>query len=868
MAASTITQSEALVGTAGLDVLKIAGVSVSGWYPSFKTSGAGKPSQPFTSLPELMVGLYLEYHPLVATFQRGDTSAAFNAAHNLTLPIATPHAIGYELDGTAHQYLPDYVGRLVDGGLLIVEGGRERAKSEIEGRAKAEAARRWAVMNGGAYWIGTEEGLSRQQHENWIFLHTRRLAFPAFDAITPEIVARLAPGERISVRALIAALGGRWTDDDVEGAAWKVAGDAAAAGRLLVDLKEQVLDLDTELALLPPGQPPILPDPLPSIIEWRPEARPVLVEDEGPLPGPAIDAQRIPEQHRPTFNRNLHAVLAIVGGAGLRSTARDYDIKHGNLHRLVKRATDPQYGQLALWPHRTYGRAGTLREEFRTAIRELYVGADRPGPTAIWEHPKLKDVADTLTRRDGRPVPIPDYWPIYHYLHKLNRDPQVDDARSGLPHPPRPPRSIRSYVLSIPAPGMVTQVDEHYLDALVVAKDGTVLTRRVHAAVLICVKTAAILGAVLSLEALNEEDYMRLIKQALEPKDALTRLYGCTHHWTCRAKPSIIFHDRGKIFTAKRSIEVVVDRLKIIDETAPSHAPQAKGTVEALFTWVIRKFSHRLPNTTKGNPNDRGALDVEKSAQQTGMTFDVLEELFYQAIVDDYMRDWDPLRGQRRYVLWDEAVARHGVSRWLGSPLDLVLLLKRRVNRKNPATGRYAIHDGKLSFLGRDYVSPGVLNKLRGQELDLFYDRRDLAVIYLFHEGLYVGEAYCLKFGGRRVSEWEAKAEAKAEAAGKKVASAETRETRRGHQGQARSGQKAHQEETRRLEKARQDDQRRGEMHPPDVQLALRAIQADTKAREDGAAHPVAPSPLAPPVPDDITRPTRMPTIRSGATGS
>jgi hypothetical protein len=40
----------------------------------------------------------------------------------------------------------------------------------------------------------------------------------------------------------------------------------------------------------------------------------------------------------------------------------------------------------------------------------------------------------------------------------------------------------------------------------------------VHAAVLICVKTAAILGAVLALGPLKEEDYMRLVKVSMERK--------------------------------------------------------------------------------------------------------------------------------------------------------------------------------------------------------------------------------------------------------------------------------------------------------------------------------------------------------------
>jgi hypothetical protein len=113
--------------------------------------------------------------------------------------------------------------------------------------------------------------------------------------------------------------------------------------------------------------------------------------------------------------------------------------------------------------------------------------------------------------------------------------------------------SPSSFVLSVPYPASICQVDEHTLDLLVVTPSGTVITRRAHAAVLICVKTAAILGAVLALDALREEDYMRLVKQALEPKDRLTTLYECQHPWPCFGKPTIIFHDRGKIFTRRSS---------------------------------------------------------------------------------------------------------------------------------------------------------------------------------------------------------------------------------------------------------------------------------------------------------------------------
>src|SRR3989442_1391113 len=176
------------------------------------------------------------------------------------------------------------------------------------------------------------------------------------------------------------------------------------------------------------------------------------------------------------------------------------------------------------------------------------------------------------------------------------------------------------------------------MDLYVVSSDGTTVASRVHAAVLVCVKTAAILGAVLSLGPLKEEDYMRLVKQSLEGKDRLVRLTGCEHSWPCFGKPAIIFHDRGKIFTSERARQVLVDRLGIITEQAPPYAPSAKGTVEALFRWMTERFEKRLPNSSYG------VHDAETAAQAGGMTLEELERCFYQAIVDDYLRDFDTLR--------------------------------------------------------------------------------------------------------------------------------------------------------------------------------------------------------------------------------
>ena len=53
------------------------------------------------------------------------------------------------------------------------------------------------------------------------------------------------------------------------------------------------------------------------------------------------------------------------------------------------------------------------------------------------------------------------------------------------------------------------------MELYVTTRDGLPVASRIHAAVLVCVKTAAIMGAVIALGPLAEEDYMRLVKMAL-----------------------------------------------------------------------------------------------------------------------------------------------------------------------------------------------------------------------------------------------------------------------------------------------------------------------------------------------------------------
>ena len=108
-------------------------------------------------------------------------------------------------------------------------------------------------------------------------------------------------------------------------------------------------------------------------------------------------------------------------------------------------------------------------------------------------------------------------------VQRLKSEPDLVAVRERAKSLPRPRSRLNRLCSPFLPPPLLTQVDEHSLELYVVTPMALLYPERVHAAVLVCVKTAAILGAVLSLGTLKEEDYMRLIEDCLERKDQLVR---------------------------------------------------------------------------------------------------------------------------------------------------------------------------------------------------------------------------------------------------------------------------------------------------------------------------------------------------------
>lgn len=806
-------------GIRGIDLFKIAGESISGWIPSWKKGGPKPARQPFCSLMEERLLMYLEYHPQVVWYARGDISPAFASTYNIPTPLTTPFAINYLFDENAHVYLPDAIGQLQDGSLFIAEAGMEQEKRKARNQAKAEAARKLADAQGGVYWIGTETTLLQKRHANLVFLHARRQPFPSFPELAEALQVVWPWEEAACVQEVVERLGERWSPAEKEAAVWKRCADAAACGHLLVDLATVQLTRLTPLICLPPNFPPILPDPLPSHLEnsaHQEDATASESNDEKSDLLSTFDDSRLDEKQRELFLRNMRAVEAVRNGATVREAAAAVGMGRSTLGRLLQRTTE--FGQLACVPRATYHREREVHPAFQQTIRLLYSRPTKLSIQAITEHVELKQIALRLQQDTGEAFALPSYDQVRRYIHTLQQEPKVRKERGEERGTRRERQPPFSFALSILAPAQLAQVDEHTMELYVVTKDGIPVASRVHAAVLVCVKTAAIMSAVIALGPLCEEDYMRLVKGMLEPKDRLVLKAGCQHDWPCYGKPATIFHDRGKIFTSERARQVLVDRLGIITEQAPPYCPSAKGTVESLFRWMTQCFERRLPNTSFG------VHDAELAAEAGGMTLEELECYFIRAIVDDYQQNWDGLRRQKRDILWEEAVRQTGVPQYLGAPDDLKLLLMKAQNRKMSSRA-YHVHDrSRLSFQGNWYVSPGLLNRLAGREFEIYYDRRDVSVIYLFVDGSYVGEAYCPAFMGQRVSEWEAKAMRQADTKAAKAAGAEVANVRAQIQEDIETTKKQRGKALRLREKARQFDRQREEIHPSSVVEALESL--------------------------------------------
>lgn len=124
----------------------------------------------------------------------------------------------------------------------------------------------------------------------------------------------------------------------------------------------------------------------------------------------------------------------------------------------------------------------------------------KPGETrylCCWRTALISDppqVATRLSTVSKTTVKFPSYDQVRREVHRFERSPEQVAVREQAKSIPRVRESLQSFALSIPSPVLLAQVDEQSMELYVVTPDGITVASYVHAAVLICVKTATILA--------------------------------------------------------------------------------------------------------------------------------------------------------------------------------------------------------------------------------------------------------------------------------------------------------------------------------------------------------------------------------------
>ncbi|MGE5328882.1 MAG: Mu transposase C-terminal domain-containing protein [Deltaproteobacteria bacterium] len=738
----------------GLSIFNLARETIKGWFPTSK--GMENACIPFIGTNEEKFLYYAEYNPEILTIERADIGEDFSQKYNIHRSVLIPIIIPYEWNGKSYKYFPDFLLTLKSGEVIVVEVGSIEEKEKEKSLSKAMAAIDYCKNRGWEYWLIVSNNILTEKRKN---NYTNLKSFDKPMYIKQEIQNKISSlfktnNLELTINYFINDLCQLYTVEEIVMSLMELMNHAAKEGRLVFDFDNNEITKESSFKILEEAELSIVPKrinvPYEQIIEkFNNSLGPDEETQEESTKITCFDVEQLPSDKKEEFFRKRAAVLEAISfkrEGSMKNIAQKYDLKRSSLYRFIDNYI--KYGDSSLFPYSSYnGRQSFIREEVKGIIKKIATKRRDWGAMQIFESDELKKAVISLSKQKNELISIPSYHQIYRYLKNLNEE---DDA---FPLTPRERSkkgkvsTLGAWVRSISSYMDHVQVDAHWLDIKIVTQDKQNIAGKLWAVVLIDVKTAMIVGYSLSLKAPMEEDYMMALKVCIESKYKITSQYNCENSWPGSGIPRRILSDNGKIFVSKRATDVLVKRFGIIEEIAPPYVPDIKGSIEALFTWVVNRLTSRLPGFTK----NRDPKEVNKEALQTGITFEDFEELFVKAIVDGYNQEWDDLRGHTRFNLWIAEERDKGslVPTWLGSKDELkLLLMKEEQNRKVDRHG--------ISFLGRYYQQKSMLNALLNQHVSIRYDKRDISVIYVYlQDGRYFCEAYCQELMGKRRSVWE-----------------------------------------------------------------------------------------------------------------
>ncbi|GLK77618.1 hypothetical protein GCM10008171_28720 [Methylopila jiangsuensis] len=231
------------------------------------------------------------------------------------------------------------------------------------------------------------------------------------------------------------------------------------------------------------------------------------------------------------------------------------------------------------------------------------------------------------------------------------------------------------------------------------------------------------LGFYIGFEPPSVYSVMMCLRQAIAPKaELLKQAPGLEHEWLAMGTPMKLVADNAKEVVGI-SLPRACAELAIELETSPVKTPKHKGIIERFFGTMNKRFMHRLPGTTYGNP--KLLRDLEINPQNTmRMSFAKFQLLFLKWLLGDYCKSRHRMIGTTPERRWIEGTAKRRID----MP-ERIGVLKSILSRHGTAVlDRNGIRFQNLTFRSDDTIRRMFAGTKKSRiDVDFRFDPADLS---------------------------------------------------------------------------------------------------------------------------------------------
>ena len=314
-------------------------------------------------------------------------------------------------------------------------------------------------------------------------------------------------------------------------------------------------------------------------------------------------------------------------------------------------------------------------------------------------------------------LPAPSYAVVYDVAQQI--DPALKTlARNGSKIYREQYELIHRHEAS--HPNDLWQADHALLDILLLTEHGDLA--RPWLTVILDDYSRALCGYYFSFDDPNAVNTALALRQAIWHKSHPA--------WSVCGIPQVLYVDNDTDFTSTH-LEQACHNLKIRIMHSPPARPQGRGKIERFFQTVNQMLLSELS----------GYLLDKQLASSPSLSIPNMIGHFEQFIHETYHQRNHGTTRQPPVKRWQDPTFLPQLpdSR---EALDLLLL---RV-----AKGRKVQRDG-IRFQAMRYIEP-TLAAFVGEQVEIYFDPRDLAEIQVYHEGVFVCRAICQDIANRTVS--------------------------------------------------------------------------------------------------------------------